>query len=280
MAQPSSRQDLINYVKRQLGAPVLEINVADEQIDDLVDDALQYFHERHFDGVIRTYLKYKITQDDIDRGRSRGGTAISGITTETVNEAVGSTSSFSYEENGNYLPVPSAVTGVNKIFRLQSSSATSGSMFSVKYQLFLNDFYNWDSIDLLQYSMVQSKLSDIDFLLNPLKHFRFNQRQDRLYIDMDWGTAIKDDYLIIDCWRLLDPSAFNKVWNDSFLKMYLTALAKRQWGQNLMKFQGVKLPGGVELNGRQMFDDAERELERIRDKMSSTYELPPLDMIG
>jgi hypothetical protein len=197
MAQPSSRQDLINYVKRQLGAPVLEINVADEQIDDLVDDALQYFHERHFDGVIRTYLKYKITQDDIDRGRSRGSTSISGITTETVTQTVGSTSSFSYEENGNYLPVPSAITGVNKIFRLQSSSATSGSMFSVKYQLFLNDFYNWDSIDLLQYSMVQSKLSDIDYLLNPLKHFRFNQRQDRLYIDMDWGQILSvGDYLI------------------------------------------------------------------------------------
>jgi|TARA_B100001094_G_scaffold331767_1_gene401238 hypothetical protein len=280
MAQPSSRQDLINYVKRQLGAPVLEINVADEQVDDLVDDALQYFHERHFDGVVRTYLKYKITEDDIVRGRSRGSTSTSGITTETVTETVGSSSSFSYEENGNYLPVPSAITGVNKIFRLQSSSATSGSMFSVKYQLFLNDFYNWDSIDLLQYSMVQSKLSDIDYLLNPLKHFRFNQRQDRLYIDMDWGQVAKDDYLIIDCWRLLDPSTFSQVWNDSFLKLYLTALVKRQWGQNLMKFQGVKLPGGVELNGRQMYDDAERELERIREKMSSTYELPPLDMIG
>jgi len=280
MAQPASRQDLIDYTKRQLGAPVLEINVADEQIDDLVDDALQYFHERHFDGVIRTYLKYKITQDDIDRGRSRGGSNVSGITTDTVTQTVGVTTQFAFEENSNYLPVPSSITGVNKIFRLQSSSATSGSMFSVKYQLFLNDLYYWDSIDLLQYSMVQSKLSDIDHLLNPLKHFRFNQRQDRLYIDMDWGTLSADDYLIIDCWRLLDPSTYTQVWNDSFLKMYLTALVKRQWGQNLMKFQGVKLPGGVELNGRQMFDDAERELERIREKMSSTYELPPLDMIG
>jgi len=280
MAQPSSRQDLINYVKRQLGAPVLEINVADEQIDDLVDDALQHFHERHFDGVIRTYLKYQITDDDIARGRARGDGGAIGINTETVTQTVGNTTSFSYEENGNYLPVPSSVTGVNKIFRLASSSATSGSMFSVKYQLFLNDLYYWDSIDLLQYSMVQTKLSDIDYLLNPLKHFRFNQRQDRLYIDMDWGQVISGDYLVIDCWRLLDPSSFTQVWNDSFLKMYLTALVKRQWGQNLMKFQGVKLPGGVELNGRQMFDDAERELERIRERMSSTYELPPLDMIG
>ena len=280
MAQPSSRQDLINYCKRKLGAPVLEINVADEQVDDLVDDALQYFHERHFDGVVQTYLKYKITQDDIDRGRSKGNSTNIGISTDVVSHSVGNSTEFSFEENGNYLPVPSSVTGVNKIFKLQSSSATSGSMFSVKYQLFLNDLYYWDSIDLLQYSMIQSKLSDIDYLLNPLKHFRFNQRQDRLYIDMDWGQVSANDYLIIDCWRLLDPNTYTQVWNDSFLKLYLTSLIKRQWGQNLIKFQGVKLPGGVELNGRQMYDDAQREIDQLMEKMSSTYELPPLDMIG
>jgi len=280
MSQPSSRQDLINYCKRKLGAPVLEINVADEQVDDLVDDALQYFHERHFDGVVQTYLKYKITQDDIDRGRSKGNSKNIGISTDVVSHSVGNSTEFSFEENGNYLPVPSSVTGVNKIFKLQSSSATSGSMFSVKYQLFLNDLYYWDSIDLLQYSMIQSKLSDIDYLLNPLKHFRFNQRQDRLYIDMDWGQVSANDYLIIDCWRLLDPNTYTQVWNDSFLKLYLTSLIKRQWGQNLIKFQGVKLPGGVELNGRQMYDDAQREIDQLMEKMSSTYELPPLDMIG
>lgn len=280
MSQPSSRQDLINYCKRKLGAPVLEINVADEQVDDLVDDALQYFHERHFDGVVQTYLKYKITQDDIDRGRSKGNSTNIGISTDVVSHSVGNSTEFSFEENGNYLPVPSSVTGVNKIFKLQSSSATSGSMFSVKYQLFLNDLYYWDSIDLLQYSMIQSKLSDIDYLLNPLKHFRFNQRQDRLYIDMDWGQVSANDYLIIDCWRLLDPNTYTQVWNDSFLKLYLTSLIKRQWGQNLIKFQGVKLPGGVELNGRQMYDDAQREIDQLMEKMSSTYELPPLDMIG
>lgn len=280
MAQPSSRQDLINYCKRKLGAPVLEINVADEQVDDLIDDALQYFHERHFDGVVQTYLKYKITQDDIDRGRSKGNSTNIGISTDVVSHSVGNSTEFSFEENGNYLPVPSSVTGVNKIFKLQSSSATSGSMFSVKYQLFLNDLYYWDSIDLLQYSMIQSKLSDIDYLLNPLKHFRFNQRQDRLYIDMDWGQVSANDYLIIDCWRLLDPNTYTQVWNDSFLKLYLTSLIKRQWGQNLIKFQGVKLPGGVELNGRQMYDDAQREIDQLMEKMSSTYELPPLDMIG
>ena len=120
----------------------------------------------------------------------------------------------------------------------------------------------------------------MDFLLNTEKQIRFNQRQDRLYLDIDWESATVDNYIIIDCYRLLDPSNYSKVWNDSFLKRYLTALIKRQWGQNLIKFQGVKLPGGIELNGRQIYDDAEKELENIREVMSNTYELPPLDMIG
>ena len=153
-------------------------------------------------------------------------------------------------------------------------------MFSVKYQLFLNDIYYWGSTEILTYAMTKRYLEDIDFSLTTQKQIRFNQRQDRLYLDIDWASLSVGDYLVIDCYRLLDPNDFSRVWNDSFLKMYVTALIKRQWGQNLIKFQGVKLPGGIELNGRQLFDDAEKELERIREKMSNTYELPPLDMIG
>ena len=280
MAQPASRTDLVNYCKRQLGAPVLEINVADEQIDDLVDDALQYFHERHFDGVVQTYLKYKITQEDIDRGQGRGGTNPIGIVTTTANTSIdGATVSFSYEENSNYIQVPPAVIGINKIFRFDTSTISNG-MFSLKYQLFLNDIYFFNSMEMLSYAMTKTYLSDIDFLLNTEKQIRFNQRQDRLYLDVDWGNVTKDDYIILDCWRLLDPNDFARVYNDSFLKRYLTALIKRQWGQNLIKFQGVKLPGGIELNGRQIYDDAERELDKIKEVMSNTYELPPLDMIG
>ena len=154
-------------------------------------------------------------------------------------------------------------------------------MFSLKYQLFLNDIaFNWGTTELLSYAMTRTYLSDIDFLLNTEKQIRFNQRQDRLYIDIDWAETNVGDWFIIDCWRALNPSDYTRVWNDSFLKPYTVALMKRQWGQNLMKFQGVKLPGGVELNGRQMYDDAEKDLDRIRERMSSTYELPPLDMIG
>jgi len=281
MAQPTTRQGLIDYCKRQLGAPVLEINVADEQLDDLVDDALQIFHERHFDGVTQTFLKYKVTQEDIDRGRGRGGNNPVGIATTTATATiVGTATTFSYEENSNYLQVPPSIIGVNKLFHFDGSNTATNNMFSVKYQLFLNDIYYWGSTEILTYGMTRRYLEDIDFALTTQKQIRFNQRQDRLYLDIDWASLSVDDYLVIDCYRLLDPNDFSRVWNDSFLKMYVTALIKRQWGQNLIKFQGVKLPGGIELNGRQLFDDAEKELERIREKMSNAYELPPLDMIG
>ena len=282
MAQPASRTDLINYCKRQLGAPVLEINVADEQIDDLVDDALQYFQERHFDGVTQTFLKYKITQEDIDRGRARGGSNnAAGITTTTASSTIdGASVTFSFEENSNYLQVPPEIIGITKVFKFDGSNTVTNNMFSVKYQLFLNDIYYWGSTEILTYAMTKRYLEDIDFALSTDKFIRFNQRQDRLYLDFDWGSATKDDYLIIDCYRLLDPNSYSRVWNDSFLKRYVTALVKRQWGQNLMKFQGVKLPGGIELNGRQIYDDAQRDLEVIREQMSNTYELPPYDMIG
>ena len=282
MAQPASRTDLINYCKRQLGAPVLEINVADEQIDDLVDDALQFFHERHFNGVTQTFLKYKITQADIDRGRGKDSSdAAVGIVTTTASSTIdGSSVSFAFEENSNYLQVPPEVIGINKIFRYDGAQSTTNNMFSVKYQLFLNDIYYWGSTEILTYAMTKRYLEDMDFLLNTEKQIRFNQRQDRLYLDIDWESATVDNYIIVDCYRLLDPSNYSKVWNDSFLKRYLTALIKRQWGANMLKFQGVKLPGGIELNGRQIYDDAEKELENIREVMSNTYELPPLDMIG
>ena len=278
MAKPASRADLINYCKRQLGAPVLEINVADEQVDDLVDDALQYFHERHFDGVGQVYLKYKITQADIDRGK---GTNEVGIVTTSASTSInGTPTTFQFEENSNYLQVPPEVLGITKIFRFDGSNTVTNNMFSVRYQLFLNDIYYWGSTELLTYAMTKTYLEDIDFLLTTEKQIRFNQRQDRLYLDLDWGSVSVNDYLVIDCTRLLDPNDFTRVYNDSFLKKYLTALIKRQWGQNLIKFQGVKLPGGIELNGRQIYDDAEKDLEIIREQMSNTYELPPLDMIG
>ena len=279
MAQPATRQGLIDYAKRQLGAPVLEINVADEQIEDIIDDSLQYFYERHFDGVIQTFLKYEVTQEDIDRARAQSGGVGIATTSATANIA-GTPTTFNFFENNNFIQVPPQILGINKIFAFEGSNSIASGMFSIKYQLFLNDVYYWGSTELLTYSMVKRYLEDIDFLLTTQKQIRFNQRQDRLYIDADWSAMTPGQFLIIDCYRLIDPTESPRVWNDSFLKKYVTAALKKQWGQNLIKFQGVKLPGGTELNGRQIYDDGVSELNALMDKMSSTYELPPLDMIG
>ncbi len=281
MAKPSSRAEFKEYCLRKLGAPVLEINLATEQCEDIIDDALQLFYERHFDGVMQTFMKYKVTQDDIDRGRGPGQAGVTGITTQTASSVIdGATKTFSFEENSNYLEIPPSIIGVNKLFRFNGTNTVTNNMFSIKYQLFLNDIYYWGSTELLSYAMTRTYMEDLDFLLTTHKQIRFNQRQDRLYIDIDWGDVTKGDWFIIDCYRTVDATDYTRVWNDSFLKLYTTALMKKQWGQNLLKFQGVKLPGGVELNGRQIFDDAERELDIIRERMSSTYELPPLDMIA
>jgi|TARA_R100001460_G_scaffold24972_1_gene50182 hypothetical protein len=281
MAQPASRSQLKDYCLRQLGAPVLEINVADEQVDDIIDDALQYFYERHFDGVMRTYLKYQITQDDIDRGKGPGQDGVLGITTTTAEATIdGATMQFDWEENSNYLQVPPSVIGIEKVFHFDGSQSMSSGMFSIKYQLFLNDIYFFGAMEMLTYNMTRTYLSDLEFALTTQKQFRFNQRQDRLYLDISWSEVTAGDYLVIDCFRTIDANDYVRVWNDSFLKRYTTALLKRQWGQNLLKFQGVKLPGGVELDGRAIYEDGMKDLEIIRDMMSNTYELPPLDMIG
>ena len=281
MAKPSTRQGLIDYCFRKLGAPVLEINVDDDQVDDLIDDALQLFNERHYDGVERMFLKYQLRQEDLDRGKAANTNGV-GIVTTTGNSTnvsgVGTITSNFYETS-NFIQVPDAVVGIEKIFKFDSSTI-SGGMFSIKYQLFLNDLYRFNSIDLLQYSMTKTYLEDIDFLLTADKQIRFNKRQSRLYLDIDWKAQEVDSYLIIDCYRALDPTEFTKVFNDPFLKLYLTSLIKRQWGMNLIKFKGVKLPGGIELNGREIYEDAERELENIRQRMMLEYEVPPLDFVG
>ena len=281
MAKPSTRQGLIDYCLRKLGSPVLEINVDDDQIDDLVDDAIQLFNERHFDGVERMYLKYKITQEDIDRGSAKNTDGVGIVTTTATSTSVAGygTTTNSWYETSNFLQVPDSVIGVEKIFKFDTSSI-SGGMFSIKYQLFLNDLYYFNSVELLQYAMVKSYLEDIDFLLTTDKQVRFNKRQDRLYLDIDWGAESEGNWLVLDCYRALDPNSFTQVYNDPFLKLYLTALIKRQWGQNLIKFKGVKLPGGIEMNGREIYDDAEREIESLRGRMTSEYELPPYDFVG
>jgi len=272
MARPSSRDELKEYCLRKLGKPVLEINVDDDQIEDLMDEAIQFFQERHTDGIDRVFLKHKLTQEDMN--------TVVGIASTTIaTSSAGGITSATWVEGANYLPLPDPVISVNRIFKVDSNSISDG-LFNIKYQLFLNDLYYYGAIDLLNYAMVKTYLEDLDFLINPTAQVRYNQKNRRLYLDIDWRDLTSDRYLIIDCYRVINPEGENAVYNDFWLKRYLTSLIKKQWGQNMIKFQGVKLPGGVELNGRQIYDDAIQEIEVLEEKLMTEYAYPPLDMIG
>jgi hypothetical protein len=276
MAQPSSRAELKDYCLKQLGKPVLEINVDDDQIDNLIDDAIQYYHERHYDGIDRVFLKHKLTPAT-KTTLAQPGPVGSATTSPTVVGA--GLTSLTYVEGVNYLPLPDSIIGVNNILKINSSTISDG-LFNIKYQLFLNDVYYYGALDLLNYAMVKRYLEDLDFLLNPHAQIRFNKKNHKLYLDIDWSQVGENEYVIIDCYRILDPNDAPKLYNDWWLKKYLTALIKKQWGQNMSKFQGVQLPGGIVLNGRQIYDDGVAEIEKLEQQLKDEYELPPLDLIG
>jgi hypothetical protein len=276
MAQPSSRAELKEYCLKQLGKPVLEINVDDDQIDNLMDDAIQYFHERHYDGIERVFLKHKLTP--ADKAAITQSAPVGSATTSPVVVGAGMTSA-TYVEGVNYLPLPDSIIGVNNILKINSSSVSDG-LFNIKYQIFLNDVYYYGALDLLNYAMVKRYLEDLDWLLNPEVQVRFNKLNHKLYLDIDWQQVSTNQYIIIDCYRIVDPADAPKLYNDWWLKKYLTALIKKQWGQNMIKFQGVLLPGGVQLNGRQLYDDGVTEVEKMEQQLKTEYELPPLDLIG
>ena len=277
MSKPNSRATLKDYCLRRLGYPVLEINVDDDQIDDLTDDAIQYFQERHFDGIERVFLKHKLTAADITTAKTTQTTTSS--TTGISNGITSSGNSDSFLETNNYLKLPDHVIGVEKVFKMDQNTISSG-LFNIKYQIFLNDLYYYGALDLMNYAMTKTYLEDLSRLITPDTQIRFNKKQHNLYMDIDWNQISADTFIILDCYRLVDPGTATDVYNDFWLKRYLTALIKKQWGQNLIKFQGVMLPGGIQLNGRQIYDDAIKEIEEIEYSLKTEYELPPLDLIG
>ncbi len=278
MAAPSTKAEFKDYCLRQLGAPVLEINLDDDQIDDRIDDALQYFHERHYDGSEKMYLKHKFTEDDVTRFTTQNETA-----STTAPDATG------WENRKNFLEIPEHVFGISRVYGI-SSSFVRNSLFGLNNQYYLMDLFSYTSgtglafggVDMVNYYMVKQHFETIDMIINTgsLVSYRFNTRADRLYIDIDPDRIVKDQFLIIDCMRALDPAEYTQVWDDFFLKKYATALLKKQWGQNLIKFNGVQLPGGVSINGMQIYKEACEEIDELMEKSISTFELPPMDMIG
>jgi len=241
MALITTREGLRDYCLKKLGSPVVEINVDDEQVEDRIDDAFQFYRDYHYDAVEMVYLKYQITAQDI------------------VNQ---------------YIPVPDTVVGVSRILPFTNKSDGSG-IFSIRYQLLVNDLYSLMSTNLIYYAQVKTELELINQLLTGVKPVRFNRHMNRLYVDMDWeGDVSVGTFIIVECYRILDPDTYRDVYNDRFLKMYATALIKRQWGQNLKKFEGMQLPGGVMMNGQKIYDEAEAEIEKIEADMQSRFELP------
>ena len=271
MAEPATRENLKQYALRALGKPVIEINVDDDQLEDRLDEALQYFAQYHYDGVERCYLKYKVTAADILRMQSPTGDSTLVATKNSV------TSTFTIANN--YVIVPEAVLAVTRIFPL--SDRHSMNMFDIRYQLRLNDLYDFSSTSIIHYDMVLRHLDFLDHILVGEKPIRFNQYNNRLYIDMDWKHDITtDEHLIIECYRKLDPAVMTDVYNDIYIKRYTTALFKKQWGANLSKFDGVAMVGGVKLNGEQMYSQSLQDIEKLEEEIRGTYETPVTYMIG
>jgi len=307
----NSRQSLIDYCLRKLGHPVIEINVDDDQVEDRIDEAFQFYREFHFDAIETVYLSEKVTASliqiaGINAASFANGETITGATSgatatkfsnvssnrmnvynvtgtfsagETFTGATSGTSAvLSSITLGNfdnrYFGLSDAVTGIVRV--LPFTNKTNGmSMFDVRYQILLNDLYSLQSTDIIYYSQIKTQLELFNQLLVGQKPVRFNRHQNRVYIDMDWKQDVTiGDYIVFEAFRILDPDTFTDVYNDMFLKEYATAIIKRQWGSNLKKFEGVQMPGGVTLNGQKIYDEAVEEIEKLREDVKQTYQLP------
>ena len=257
MAIPTSRTTFKEYCLRNLGKGVIDINVSDDQAEDRIDEALQYFAQYHYDGVEKMYLKYQITQADVDRYNSNDETNATDVRDGSV--------TATFKEGKGFIPMPQAVVSVLNIFPFDDIA--TNNMFDIRYQLRLNDLYDISSTSIIQYEMVQNHIQLLDEILIGQVPIRFNKAQNRLYLDMDWSNAVTSgEFVIIDCYRKIDPTQFTDVFNDVWLKKYVTALIKKQWGTNLSKFDGIQLPGGVTLQGRQILEDANAEIEKLEEQ--------------
>jgi len=248
MSTPSSRTLLKEFCLRTLGKPVIEINVDDDQLEDRIDDGLQFFSEYHFDGVEKIYLQHQLTADEITQ---------------------------------EYIALVDPIVAVIKIFPVAEGSS-AGGIFNLRYQISLNMFYDFSSVSMVNFVNINRHLKLLENILVGENEIEFNRKQDRLYIPgMNWGTDVPvGNYLIIECWRTIDPEVYTSVYDDLFLKRYVTQLFKRQWGTNLMKFEGIALPGNVTLNGTKIYEDANEAVQKLEDEMIDKYSYPIDFLIG
>jgi hypothetical protein len=244
---PTNRQEFKEYVMRRLGAPVTEINVAEEQVEDRIDDALALFCDRHFDGSDEVFFKHQVTDQD--------------------------------KVNG-YITVPDNIVGVMEIFPLFSSGGRTGDIFDIQYQIALNDLYNITTVSMVPYVMTMTHLATLNELLVGRVPMHYTKSLDRVTLDTDWNKIATGSYLLFRAYQVIDPVQFTGVWKDRWLLAYATALVKQQWGTNLQKLVGIQLAGGVTLNGEVIYQQAENELQRLDEELTARYFFPPLDCIG
>ena len=307
----TTREQLKEYCLRELGAPVLEINVDSEQLEDRIDEALEYWRLYHNEGIEKMYLKHLIKASRLYINESNARDYIidttivgasSGAKARIVkelrsdpddNEIVVRIESGEFEDGETitdginistlivenavelgeidlkYLPLPNYIYGVSRVLPF-AGTQTSKSMFDIQYQLRLNDLYDLTSTSIIYYKQVMSHLSLLDLELNGKPMFRFNKMQGRLYLDINWSWDVSPgEYVVLDCYRALDPNQFSRVWSELWLKKYTTALFKRQWSVNLKKFSGLQLPGGVTLNGSEMYQEAIQEIKELEEQLRS-----------
>jgi hypothetical protein len=247
MANPASRTQLKDYCLRRLGAPVVEINVDDDQVDDRIDDALAFYRDYHYDGTERTYLKHQVTQTDIDNG---------------------------------YITADDTVTGVINIFPI-GTGLQANNLFNLRYQITLNEVHDWAGEKLQNYVSSMERIAMLEEILVGKQPLRYNRHTDKIHIDMDWSLrAPVGTYIIIECYKVLDTSTNTSVWGDWWLRQYTTALIKRQWGENLKKFEGMQLPGGVTFNGQTIWQEATEEIQKLEEEVQKNFSMPAMDMIG
>ena len=247
MAAPTTRTEFKNYCLRRLGAPVIEINVDDDQVEDRIDDALRYYWDYHFDGAEKIYYKHAITSTD---------------------------------KTNKYITMPENIIGVVNLFSIADPSIRSDDLFNIRYQIALNDLYTLTSVSMVPYFMVMEHLALISEMLVGKQPIRYNKNMNKLYCDMDWGRLNEGEYLLVEAYQVVDPDVYPDVWKDRWMMQYATALIKRQWGSHLTKFTGMQLPGGLTFNGQKIYDDAVAEIEELEKNMISSYSLPVMDMVG
>lgn len=246
MAVPSSRAAFKEYCLRRLGKPVIEINVDDDQVEDRIDEALKYYWDYHFDGTEKIYYKHQVTANTI---------------------------------SDRYITLPDNVIGAVNIFSI-GDAMNVANIFNIRYQIALNDLYTLTTVSLVPYFMAFQHIQLIEEILVGKKPIRYNRHRNQLFIDMDWFVMDAGQFIIVEAYQVVDPDTYTDAWGDRWLAQYATALVKRQWGNNLKKFEGMQMPGGIMFNGQKIYDEAIEEINALEKEMISSYSLPVADMIG